>query len=386
MTTLLHVTTVPTSLRFLAGQIGAMRSHGMRVLALSSPGEALDAFGREHGIETIGVEMPRAVTPVHDLGALARLTAAIRRVRPDIVHAHTPKGGLLGTTAAALARVPHRIYHIKGLPFETAEGPMRTLLTTTERVSCTLATHVLCVSHGVRETAIEAGCVRPERVEVLGHGSSNGVDATGRFDPARRSLEESEALRADLGIPEDALVIGFVGRLVGDKGVRELAAAWTNLRERFPEARLLIIGPFEPRDPVPPPVRSALENDPRVHLVADMIGDIERYYALMHIVALPTYREGLPNVLLEAQAMRLPVVATRIPGCVEGSRDGETSLLVPVADAGALEAALERYCADPELRRQHGEAGRAWMLEAFRQEDVWERTYGVYQRLLGRRS
>lgn len=356
----------------------------MRVVALSSPGEALDAFGRENDVETIGVEMPRAVTPRHDLGALARVTAAVRRVRPDIVHSHTPKGGLLGTSAAALAGVRHRVYHIKGLPFETATGAMRRLLISTETVSCTLATHVLCVSKGVRRTAIEAGCVRPERVEVLGHGSSNGVDAAQRFDPAKRSNEERRAMRHTLGIPDDALVIGFVGRLVGDKGIRELAAAWQGLRSRHPRARLLIIGPFEERDPVPPAVRSALEDDPRVHIVADMVGGIERYYGAMNVVALPTYREGLPNVLLEAQAMALPIVATRIPGCVEGSRDGSTSLLVPVADADALERALERYCADEDLRRQHGEAGREWVLRAFRPQDVWENTFQVYRRLLDR--
>ncbi len=384
MPTLVHVTTVPWSLRFIAGQVGYMKQQGFEVLAISSPHPFLDEFAAANDVATIAVEMPRSITPRRDAGALWRLAETIKRINPDIVHAHTPKGGLLGTTAAWLAGVPGRVYHIKGLPFETATGTMRQLLRTTERTSCALATDVLCVSAGVRQLAVDEGLVPPEKIRVVAHGSSNGVDARHRFDPARRPRGERAAVRQRWGVPEGATVVGFVGRLVGDKGVNELVQAWSGLRDAYEDAWLVLIGPYEERDPVPEATRRALAEDRRVVVVDEMVGDIEELYGAMDLVALPTYREGLPNVVLEAQAMALPVVGTTIPGCEEAARDGETALLVPVADAHALRDALDRYLGDAQLRRQHGQNGRAWVLRAFAPEGVWRGTCEEYRRILSR--
>lgn len=385
MPRLVVVTTVPWSLRFYAGQVQYMQSRGLDVVAISSPHPFLDEFAAANGVETLGVEMPRTITPKRDAGALWRLAETIHRLAPDIVHANTPKGGLLGTTAAYLADVPGRVYHIKGLPFETATGGMRALLRTTERVSCGLATDVLCVSEGVRQIAIDAGIVAAPKISVVAHGSSNGVDAARRFDPDARPAGERDAVRREWGVPADATVVGFVGRLVRDKGIVELADAWHRVRDDHPGAYLVLIGPYEPRDPVPDTTRRALADDPRVVVVDEMVGGIERLYGAMDLVALPTYREGLPNVVLEAQAMRLPVVATTIPGCREASRDGVTSLLVPVGDDEGLAAALHRYLASPNLRRAHGRAGRAWVLDAFAPERIWAGTYERYAEILARR-
>ena len=198
------------------------------------------------------VAMRRAISPIHDLGAIAGLAGVIRRLKPDIVHAHTPKGGLLGMAAAALARVPVRIYHLHCLPMVTSTGVRRALLRAADRVSCRLATRVLCVSTSIRELAIAEGLVDSGRIEVLGHGSINGVDAEGRFRPGPESDAARTAERARWGIPDDALVIGFVGRVVRDKGLAELAVAWKGLREQIPAAHLLIVGPVESEDPLPP--------------------------------------------------------------------------------------------------------------------------------------
>ena len=382
MPTLVHITTVAWSLRFIAGQAAYMQSQGFDVIAMSSPSDWLNDFGREHGLRTIGIEMPRRITPAQDARALWHVAEALHRIAPDIVHAHTPKGGLLGTTAAWIAGVPNRVYHIKGLPFETAEGGMRHLLRATERTSCQLATKVLCVSAGIRQLAIDEGLVPEDKISVVGHGSSNGVDAAMRFNPALRPAGERADVRSGLGIPHDATVVGFVGRLVGDKGVNELAAAWRALRDAHPNACLLLIGPYETRDPVPEATRAQLDADPRVVVVDELVGGIERFYGAMELVALPTYREGLPNAVLEAQAMGLAVVATTIPGCIEAARDGETATLVPVRDAAALARALDGYLANPERRRAHGEAGRRWVLEAFRPESIWEATHAHYRAML----
>ncbi|HYW09592.1 MAG TPA: glycosyltransferase, partial [Longimicrobium sp.] len=263
---LVHVTTVPESLGFFVGQVGFMKARGFEVHALSSPGPLLDAFGAREGVPTHAVEMPRSISPGHDLGAVRRLAATLRSIRPHIVHSHTPKGGLLGMMAAWMNRVPVRIYHIRGLPLMTATGRRRTLLRWTERVACSLAHQVLCVSHSVRDVAVAEGLCPPDKIRVLLGGSGNGVDAAGRFNPTRNAAARAE-LRAKHSIPADAEVLGFVGRVVRDKGIVELAAAWSVLRDEFPSMHLLLVGPLEPQDPVPPATLEALRADPRVHFV-----------------------------------------------------------------------------------------------------------------------
>lgn len=376
---LVHVTTVPDSLIFLTGQVSYMKRLGYEVHAISSPGEQLDAFGAKEGITVHGVEMPRRITPLQDAVTVTRLATLLRQLRPTIVHAHTPKGGLLGTMAAALARVPVRIYHMRGLPMMTAKGLRRRLLTSTEIISCTLAHRVLCQSHSLREVAIAEGICPAERLEVLLSGS-NGVDSAGRYNPANL-VGVREAVRRENGIPPDALVFGFLGRLVRDKGVVEFADAWGQLREEFPSAHLLVAGPFEPQDPVPERIRRALEEDPRVHMVG-ATREPPRMYAAMDVLVLPTYREGFPNVPLEAAAMRLPVVATRIPGCIDAVEDGVTGILVPPSDSNSLADAMRRYAQSAALRAQHGQAGRARVETHFQRERIWDAVADFYRRLL----
>lgn len=369
------------SLVFLRGQVGYMRARGFDVHVASSPGPELDAFGESEEVPTYAVPMARRITPFGDVRALAELVRIMRRVRPDIVHAHTPKGGLLGMIAATIAGVSVRVYHMRGLPMCTASGVRRWLLEATERLSCRLAHRVICVSDSLRTVALDAGLCPPHRITLLHAGSGNGVDAMGRFDPTRLCIDAREATRRRLSIPEDAVVVGFIGRLVRDKGIVELSSAWGEARERFPDAHLLLVGPFEPRDPVPAHVHAALRDDPRVHLVGED-WNTPPLYAAMDVVALPTYREGFPNVPLEAAAMRLPVVATRVPGCVDAVADGFTGTLVPARDAAALAAALERYLQDPALRQRHGDAGRARALRDFDQQTIWRALHAEYDSLI----
>ena len=379
---LLHVMTVPESLGFLRGQIGYVQGQGFTVAALASPDGALAAFGREEGVAVFGVEMPRQITPVRDLAALWRVWRRIRAWQPDVVHAHTPKGGLLGTAGAWLARVPVRIYHIHGLPFVTATGLRLRLLRLSERVSCRLATHVLCVSESVAAVAVAEGLCPPGKVAVLGAGSINGIDAGTRFSPDRVAGERRR-IRERYGIGDDAVVIGFVGRIVADKGVAELALAWSRLRARHGDLHLLLVGAREDRSPALDAALAPLADDPRVHWHG-LDWETPPLYAAMDIVALPSYREGFGLVSIEAAAMRLPMVTTRVPGCVDAVEDGHTGTLVPARDAAALAEALDLYIRDSGLRRRHGEAGRQRVLRDFRQEVLWEATASLYARLLAR--
>jgi glycosyltransferase involved in cell wall biosynthesis len=385
MVRLVHVTTVPESLTFFQGQVGYLKARGVDVWALSSPGELLDQFGAREGVPVHGLEMPRRITPLRDLATTARLWRWLRKVRPDIVNAHTPKGGLLGMVGAWLARVPVRVYHMHGLPLMTATGLKRRLLRWAEKVSCLLAHQVFCVSASLREAAVAEGLCQPDKITVLHHGSINGVAAETAFNPARVGGMVRAAARGRYGIPLDAEVIGFVGRVVRDKGLVELVEAWQTLRAERPELHLLVVGPFEPQDPLPPEVEKLLRTDPRVHLTG-MNWDTPPLYTAMDVVVLPTYREGFPIVPIEAAAMELPVVATEVPGCVDAVQDSVTGTLVPPRDAAALTEAIRLYLLDPELRRRHGRAGRERVLREFRQEDIWEELYAEYTRLLQMRQ
>ena len=383
--TVLHVTTVPMTLRFLAGHVAHAKSRGFEVHALSSPGEALDAFGRDMGIEVHAARMPRRITPLVDLAALWRIVRVMRRVRPTIVDAHTPKGSLLAMMAATLCRVPVRVYHQHGLPLVTATGPRRRILRWAERTTCRLAHRVVCISTALREVLIAEGLCPAEKITVLEHGSIDGVEAGGKFDPSRVSTESAEGARARYGVPPGALVLGFVGRIVRDKGLVELVQAWRVLREEWPSLHLLVAGPFESRDPVPADVESTLRRDPRIHL-AGMVHDMPGVYRILDLLVLPTYREGFNTAVLEAAAMERPVVATRVPGCVDAVRDGESGLLVPVRDVVALTAAIRTYVGDPALRRRHGANGRARVLRDFDPGVLREALFREYLRLLDERG
>jgi glycosyltransferase involved in cell wall biosynthesis len=192
-------------------------------------------------------------------------------------------------------------------------------------------------------------------------------------------------MRRAIGIPEDALVIGFVGRIVFEKGVTELLAAWTRLRSVHTFMHLILVGPFEKQDPIPAEARTQIAEDPSIHWLGEN-RDMPPIYATMDLLVLPSYREGLGMALLEAAAMGLPVIATDIPGCVDAVQDGITGTLVPPHDAYSLADAISRYVVNPALRQRHGNSGRTRVLRSFDQEAIWAATYAEYRRLLARRG
>ncbi len=384
---ILHVTTVPQTLSFLAGHIAHARDRGFDVQVATSPGDTLEAFQRETQINSHPIAMSRRITPFGDLGSLWCMVRLMRKLRPMLVNGHTPKGGLLAMMAATMCRVPVRVYHMHGLPLLTATGMKRRLLRWSERTSCRLAHQVLCISDSLREVAIAEGLCPANKIKVLNHGNIDGVEAEAKFNPARLSADRAREVRVRYQIPQDALVAGFVGRIVRDKGLIELVRAWQNLREEFASLHLLIAGPFEDQDPIPADVEAVLRSDPRVHLAGWVpVRDMPSVYRVLDILVLPTYREGFGTVLLEASAMELPVVATRIPGVLDAVRDGETGLLVPAQDAEALASAVGRYLRDVDLRRQHGRAGRERVLRDFDPQVMHETLFAEYVRLLQDRN
>ncbi len=367
------------TLRCLSGQPEFMRRAGFEVHVISSPGEELEGFAEREGAIPHAVPMLRRITPLRDLVALFRLWRLFRAIGPAIVDAHTPKAGLLGMLAAWLAGIPVRIYHLHGLTFVTRKGFRRQLLRWTETTAARAAHRVLCVSHSVREVAIAEGICPAEKIRVLLGGSINGVDADGRFKPA--DLAVRRASRKEYGIGEECRVIGFMGRVVRDKGIVELVDAWRQLRSEFDDLHLIVVGPVEAEDPLPKDAELALRSDPRIHVVG-LNWDTPRLYAAMDVVVLPTYREGFPMVPLEAASMGLPVVATQVPGCTDAIQHGVTGTLVPPRDSGSLAEAIRGYLNSSHLRRVHGDAARAHVIREFRQENFWGELAAVYRSLM----
>lgn len=375
-----HVVTIGMSLTFLRSTFEYLRTQGVEVHAVSSPGPDLDYWRAALDLPVHEVRMPRRISPVHDILAVLRLRRLLRRIRPAIVHAHTPKAGLIGMIAAQAAGVPVRVYHLRGLPHEGARGWKRRMLIRAERITCSIAQRTIAVGYTVRRKALELGFAAPDRIVVLEKGSGQGVDAITRFDQPRLQSERN-AVRERLGIPPEALVVGFVGRLARDKGVADLYEAWRDLRQEFSQLRLLIVGPDDERDPIPERISDALAADPRVHLVG-ATWDTPQLYAAMDVIAFPTHREGFPNVPLEAAAMRLPVVASMIPECAEAIVDGVTGILVPAGDAHVLAGALRRYIVDPSLRAAHGTAARDRVLREFDPHRIARAIYEQYCTLI----
>ena len=381
MVKIAYITTIPiTQWAFLRGQNSFLCNHGFDLHAVSSPGLYLDRLAERDGVTIHPVPISRRITPLRDLVSLLRLVAVLRRVRPAIAHVSTPKAALLGAIAAWIARVPVRIFLARGLITEGTRGPRRALLRSLERLTARLCHETICVAPSLLQFARAEGILKPGRGVVVARGMSNGIDL-GRFDP-----EAVTPATLPPGFrPDGGPIIGFVGRLARDKGLGDLSEAWSMIRDDYPDARLLIVGAWEEDAPVPPSVRRAMESDPRVLFVGGQV-DVGPYYRCMSMLVFPSHREGFPNAPMEAAAMGLPVIATRVVGCIDAVIDGETGTLVPPHYPVDLAGAIRQYLIDPDLGRRRGRAGRERVKRDYRQEVIWEALHHEYVRLLAARS
>lgn len=361
----------------LRPHVAHLSRQGYRIAVASAPGPGLTAVAAESDATVFPIRMRREISPASDVLALMGFVKAIRSFRPDLVSAGTPKAGLLGMLAARVTRTRGRVYVLRGLRLETVGGVQRLVLAAAERTAAACAQRIVCVSESLRERAISLGLASRPKTVVLGRGSSMGVDIE-RYHPRSDDAPDVQQLRRELGLNQGEPVVGFVGRFTRDKGVEDLLSAFScPVLAVVPNARLLLLGVFEEGDPISPRARESLHTNSRITL-AGLVENAAPYYALMDVLAFPSYREGFPNVPLEAAASGIPSVAYATTGSVDAVEDGVTGTLVTPGDSVELGRAICRYLTNRELRTRHGGAGRERVVQDFRREAVlvaWERFY-----------
>lgn len=377
-----HITTVAVSLRYLLlNQLVNLRQAGYEIVTISSTGPEVSMI-EAAGIRHVGVPMTRrAFTPVADLRALLGLYRVIRREHFTLVHTHTPKAGILGRWAAKLAKVPIIIHTNHGFIFhEGSPWVWRSFFTLLERLAGRCSDLIFSVNHEDIETAVRHYIGDPEKNVLLGKGGI-GIDLS-LFDPGRFSSDDILRKRRETGLSDSVRVIGFVGRLVREKGVLELFKAAGMVQDRIPEVRFLIVGPVDTGKPDAVNPEGAKE-----YGVADIFHflglrqDMPELYSLMNVFVLPSHREGFGRVIAEASAMKVPCVVTDIRGCREPVEHGRNGLLVPLGDVNALAAAIIELLTDREKARRMGEEGRRIALERFDERLVFEKVKSEYSRL-----
>jgi lipopolysaccharide/colanic/teichoic acid biosynthesis glycosyltransferase len=385
MKKLLYTVTSPVSaVAFMRGQIKYLQQQNLEVHLVTANEPELEVIAKRETVILHPVTMQREISLRTDILSLWQILRQFWQIRPDISNVSTPKAGLLGGLAAMLTQVPARIYTLRGLRLETATGPKRFLLTMTEWIACATAHKIVCVSPSLRSRLIDLGLSTPEKAIVLGGGSSNGVISE-RFTPTPERLEAAISLRVELGIPVDAPVVGFVGRFTRDKGFPELIDAFEQILISHPKVFLLLVGDYEDGDPISAAYQKKLESLQNVVRVG-FVSDPAPMYQVLDVLALPTYREGFPNVPLEAAAAGKPIVTTTATGARDSVQDGKTGLVVPVGDSHALAAALQQLLENPVLANQMGQAGRAWVEQEFKPELIWQQLNDLYNILYAQRT
>jgi len=381
-----HVTSVPFFLvTQLKRQMEFLRENHVDIVMVTSNGAELGQLQLKPGFEHAKLDIRRRPAPIQDLLALVRLTRLCHQRGFDILHSTTPKAGLLTAIAGFIARVPVRLHTFTGQQWITMRGPLRWISRWSDWLIGKLNTRVYADSPSQRQYLIHEGIVRPECIGVIGSGSLAGVDVM-RFDKNRMPEEECTLVRKGLGIEPGSTVIVFIGRITHEKGIRELLDACQALVDEGLRINLLLIGPVDAelegsRQPAASSSAVSFGAMPWVHTLG-YTDKPERYLAISDIMALPSYREGFGTVVIEAAAMGVPTVGTKINGLRDAIVDGETGLLVPPRDADALATALRRLIADPELRNQLGAAARKRCKDQF-DADVVNRLLAVeYVRLL----
>lgn len=369
MKKIIRAATVPQSLNTFCKGILKELSREYEVVALSSPGPALDTVAQREGVKVIAVPMERHISLRKDLKSLWQMWRVMRRERPDMVHSMTPKAGLMCMVAAWLARVPRRVHTFTGLVWPTSTGLKRRVLMATDWITCACATHVIPEGEGVKNDLLSHHITR-KPIKVLGYGNVMGIDLE-HYNPDR--YEKAE---------HDGFTFVFVGRIVRDKGINELVGAFDRLHQEQPETRLVLVGAREDHlDPVSPVTVARIERGDGIEAVGRQ-SDVRPFYAAADALVFPSYREGFPNVVIEAGAMGLASIVTDINGAREIIIDGKNGIIVPPQDEESLYQAMKRFVTRPEAVATMASQARPLVASRFEQSYVRKCLYDFYHEIL----
>lgn len=377
---LVRITTIPLSLeKLLEGQLTFMNDH-YEVTAISAEKPRLDKYGVDNHVNTHWVEMTRAITPVQDLKAVYKLYKYFQKEKPEIVHTHTPKAGIVGILAAKLAGVPIRLHTVAGLPLMETTGIKRKILNAVETFTYSLATKVFPNSYGLKKIILEANFAKEDKLKVLGEGSSNGID-TQYFNPENYSEEFQNKLKKELQISENNLVFIFIGRLVSEKGINELVEAFTELYLNNSAISLLLVGPFEQDlDPLSVQTLEHIKTHPGIVSVGYQ-QDVRPYFSVSDILTFPSYREGFPNVVMQAGAMGIPSIVSDINGCNEIIKEGINGLIIPAKNKAALKESMKRFIDDNALSVNLSKLSRSEITSKYERKVFWKLLLKEYKSL-----
>lgn len=350
------------------------------MIALSSPGADLESIASSGKIRKLEVPMYRKINPLKDLVSLLKLIKVFRKERPDIVHSITPKAGLLSMIAAKITDVPTRVHTFTGLVFPTSKGLKRSVLSLCDKITCSCASHVVAEGTGVKDD-LQQNHITHKEITVIGNGNMRGIDL--QYYNPEISAEEGEKIRVSLGAGKSSVVFIFVGRVVRDKGIEELINAFEKLIEEKIDARLLIIGDTESKDPLPDETLQRISSNPLIFFNNKWIDDVRPYYSAADVLVFPSYREGFPNVVLEAGAMKLPSIVTDINGSREIIRQEENGVLIPAKDTETLFNQMKRMALAGEQRKVMGENARKNVSERFEQSFVRNCHKEFYRKIIG---
>lgn len=378
---LIRITTVPISLeKLLEGQVEFMQDY-FEVTAISADKEKLYALGKKNNYHTYHIEMTRKITPWQDLKAVVKLYKYLKKESPAIVHTHTPKAGIVGMFAAWLVGVPNRLHTVAGLPLMEAKGAKRILLNIVEKLTYLFATKIYPNSKGLYDFIVKEKFTGSPKLAIIGNGSSNGID-TEYFNPNFYSEKDKIDLRNQFGIPQENFVYIFVGRLVKDKGINELVEAFTKLLATHNNLSLLLIGPLESDlDPLSAETLNFIKNTPQIISVGYQ-NDVRPFLAIANALAFPSYREGFPNVVMQAGAMGLPSIVSNINGCNEIVEQDVNGLIVPPKNAEELYLAMKQIISEDELYARLKSAARQNIVANYSRKEIWEALLKEYKNCL----
>ena len=376
---IIRTSTVAISLDFLLkGQLAFLNKE-YEVVAVSGKDQHLEKVAYREGVRTEPVIMQRSISPLKDLVSLWKLFWLLKKEKPQIVHSITPKAGLLSMIAAKLAGVPVRVHTFTGLIFPTRNGVIQVVLIYMDKLLCYCATNIFPEGKGVKDDLIRYK-ITNKPLKVLANGNVNGIDKD-YFDPELYNLEDKIELRKKLGILENDFIFIFVGRLVRDKGINELIAAFLKLEFNSKKVKLLLVGPFEnDLDPLNNETIKAIEEFNNI-ITVGFQRDVRPYFAISDALVFPSFREGFPNVVLQAGAMGLPCIVTNINGSNEIIIEGLNGTIIPVKDEAALFNAMIKVSSDKDYYSVLKSNARKMITSRYEQQVVWEALLAEYKSL-----